>query len=118
MNGYIFYAVKHGLALGADAVYTAGFAKFGLGCVYCRSCESGRCPTGITTQDPILRQRLVVDERAQNVANLLRAAHNEIAKLCRLCGCARLKDLSPDHLRALTSEIQTVTGIKAAWQAD
>ncbi len=106
------------LALGADAVYTAGFAKFGLGCVYCRSCESGRCPTGITTQNPILRQRLVVDERALKVENLLRAAHNEIAKLCRLCGCTGIKDLNPNHLRALTPDIQTATGIKPAWQAD
>ncbi len=68
------------ISLGADAVYTSGFVKFALGCVYCRSCQSGRCPTGITTQDPILRERLDETYRAKKVENLLRVSTNELAK--------------------------------------
>ncbi len=105
------------LALGADAVYTAGYVKFGLGCVYCKSCESGKCPTGITTQDPTLRKRLVVARRAIEVENLLRVAHNEIAKLCRMCGCGSLGDLGKEQLCALTAEIMNATGVEPAWRA-
>ncbi|MDF1555761.1 MAG: glutamate synthase-related protein [Deferrisomatales bacterium] len=102
------------LALGADAVYTAGYAKFGLGCVYCRSCESGSCPTGITTQDPALRKRLDVGQRAREVENLLAVATNEIAKLCRLTGCSGIRELAGGHLRALNREVADATGMPLA----
>ncbi len=102
------------LALGADAVYTAGYVKFGLGCVYCRSCESGKCPTGITTQDPALRKRLNVDQRSREVENLLKVATNEIAKLCRICGCNSLADLQPRYMRSLAHDISEATGIAMA----
>ncbi|MBW2204613.1 MAG: FMN-binding glutamate synthase family protein, partial [Deltaproteobacteria bacterium] len=102
------------LAMGADAVYTAGYAKFGLGCVYCRSCESGRCPTGITTQDPALRKRLIVSERANQVANLLRVSTNEIARICRLCGVSTVADLGQEHLRSLTADLSRATGVAMA----
>ena len=104
------------LALGADAVYTAGYAKFGLGCVYCRSCESGRCPTGITTQDPALRKRLVISERANEVANLLRVSTNEIARICRLCGVNAIADLGQEHLRSLTADLSRATGVPGAYE--
>lgn len=103
------------LALGADAVYTAGFIKFGLGCVYCRSCESGRCPVGITTQDPVLRRHLDVEQRSIEVANLLQTATHEIANLCRLCGCDSCQELGPEHLRALSEDISNATGISMAY---
>ncbi len=106
------------LALGADAVYTAGYVKFGLGCVYCRSCESGKCPTGITTQDPALRKRLEVSQRAKEVENLLRVSTNEIAKICRLCGCSDIKDLNTSHLRALAREIADATQVSMAHEAE
>ena len=37
----------------------------------CYHCHTGRCPVGITTQDPELRKRLEVDEAAERVYNLL-----------------------------------------------
>jgi ferredoxin len=95
-------------------VYSAGYMKFGLGCVYCRSCESGRCPTGITTQDPALRRRLDVKERSRQVANLLRVSTNEIARICRLCGCDAVGKLGPGHMRAPTSELSRITKIPTA----
>jgi len=103
------------LALGADAVYTAGYVKFGLGCVYCRSCESGKCPTGITTQDPALRKRLDVAQRTKEVENLLKIGTNEMAKLCRMCGCHSLAELSPENLRALSPDIAAAANIPMAW---
>ncbi len=106
------------LALGADAIYTAGFAKFALGCVYCRSCESGSCPTGITTQDPTLRRRLTVDTRAREVENLLRVSTNEIAKMCRLCGVNSISALDRDLVRALTIEISTAADVPLASRAE
>ncbi len=106
------------LALGADAVYSAGWLKFGLGCVYCRCCETGKCPTGITTQDPTLRKRLVVEQRGQEVANLLKVGTNELAKLCRMCGVDSVHKLDTSCLRALSEELGKAAGIAMAYQAD
>jgi len=104
------------LALGADAVYSAGWLKFGLGCVYCRCCETGRCPTGITTQDPALRRRLVVEERAWEVENLIRVGTNEIARVCRLCGVGSVNDLDSDSLVSLSERMEKASGIPAAYR--
>lgn len=106
------------MALGADAVYSSGFLKFALGCVYCRSCETGRCPVGITTQDPDLRARLDVPRRAKAVENLFRVATNEMAKMARITGCDDLGALNGDHMRALSVEISQCTGIPMAWEPD
>ncbi len=106
------------LALGADAVYSSGWLKFGLGCVYCRCCETGKCPTGITTQDPTLRKRLVVDQRGQEITNLLKAGTNELAKLCRMCGVSSLEKLDKSCLRALSEEMGKAADITMAYQVD
>ena len=37
----------------------------------CHHCHTGRCPVGITTQDPELMARLPIDEAAERVANFL-----------------------------------------------
>ena len=103
------------LALGADAVYSSGYLKFGLGCVYCRSCETGRCPVGITTQDPALRRHLHVEERAREVRNLIHIATNEIAKICRLAGADSIRNLSPKSMVALSEDIAAATGIPMAY---
>ena len=104
------------LALGADAVYSAGWLKFGLGCVYCRCCETGKCPTGITTQDSALRQRLVVKDRAREVANLLRVGTNEIAKVCRLTGSRSLSELDQASLVSLSEEMEGASNISMAYE--
>ena len=106
------------LALGADAVYSSGYLKFGLGCVYCRSCETGRCPVGITTQDPTLRSRLDVPQRSREVENLFRVGTNEMSKMARMVGCDDLSKLSVDHMRALSLEVSQCTGVPMAWESD
>ena len=106
------------LALGADAVYSSGYFKFALGCVYCRSCESGKCPTGITTQDPALRKRLNVDERSKHVENLLKISTHEIAKICRLTGCNDVNKLDFSYMRSLNSETAEITGVPLANKVD
>ena len=65
------------IALGADAVYIGTAALIALNCNkalhvddyhrlgtepgYCHHCHTGRCPVGVTTQDPQLMERLDID---------------------------------------------------------
>ena len=115
------------LALGADAIYIGTAALIALNCnkplyvedyrnlgtepYHCHHCHTGRCPVGITTQDPELVKRLPVDEAAERVSNLLQAMTLETQMLARACGKADVHDLEPEDMRALTLEASMICGI-------
>ena len=115
------------MALGADAIYIGTAALIGLNCNaplyledyqalgtepgYCHHCHTGRCPVGITTQEPELMQRLEIDPAAERTANLLQAMTIEIQWLARSCGKANVHDLEPEDMRALTLEASMICGI-------
>lgn len=115
------------MALGADAVYIGTAALIALNCnkpIYvedyhaigaephaCHHCFTGRCPVGITTQDPDLVARLPVGPATERVTNLLRAMTLEVQMIARACGKADVHDLDPDDMRALTLESSMITGI-------
>lgn len=115
------------MALGADAIYIGTAALIALNCnkpIFvedyhalgaaphaCHHCHTGRCPVGITTQDPELMKRLPIDEAAERVANFLTATTMEIQMLARACGKSNVHDLEPEDMRALTLEASMITGI-------
>lgn len=115
------------MALGADAIYIGTAALIALNCnkpIFvedyhalgaaphaCHHCHTGRCPVGITTQDPELMKRLPIDEAAERVANFLSATTMEIQMLARACGKSNVHDLEPEDMRALTLEASMITGI-------
>ena len=92
------------LALGRDAIAIGHSALMALNCNkeipgvtdyegtvgvpagQCYHCHTGRCPVGITTQDPELRKRLVVDDAAERVYNFLHTLTLECQMLARACG--------------------------------
>jgi glutamate synthase domain-containing protein 2 len=118
------------IALGADAVYIGTAALIALNCNrplyvedyhklgaephYCHHCHTGRCPVGITTQDPDLMQRLDIDEGAERVANLLRVMTLEIQMLARACGKSDIHHLEPEDMAALSMEASAICGIPLA----
>jgi glutamate synthase domain-containing protein 2 len=118
------------LALGADAVYVGTAALIALNCnaplyvedyhaigaapYHCHHCHTGRCPVGITTQDPELTKRLDIDAGAERVAHWLRAVTSEVQILARACGKNDVHDLEPEDLRALTGEASMITGVPLA----
>jgi glutamate synthase domain-containing protein 2 len=118
------------LALGADAVsigtaalialncnaplYEADYEALGVRPGFCHHCHTGRCPVGITTQDPELTRRLDVDEAADRVFNFLQAMTMEMQMMARACGKNDVHDLEAEDLRALTLESSLITGIPLA----
>ncbi|HWC00059.1 MAG TPA: FMN-binding glutamate synthase family protein [Bryobacteraceae bacterium] len=118
------------IALGADAVYIGTAALIGLNCnrplhvedyhalgtepYHCHHCHTGRCPVGITTQDPELMKRLDIEEGAERVSNLLRAMTLEIQMLARACGKSDIHHLEPEDMAALSMEASAICGIPLA----
>jgi len=103
--------VAKALALGADAVYMAMPCLVAMGCIYCKMCYKGKCPFGITTQDPELRAKLVVDEAAARVANFLNACTEEVKMAAAACGKKNIHELRREDLLSLNTTISQITGI-------
>ncbi|HEX3795916.1 MAG TPA: FMN-binding glutamate synthase family protein [Acidimicrobiales bacterium] len=132
--------VAKALALGADAVSIGVAALLALGCNrrdyqtpggdvvdveadyqalgtsagHCAHCHTGRCPVGITTQDPVLEKRLIGDLAAESVANFLRATTMEVTALARACGKSDVHHLEPEDLAALTIEAAAMARVPLA----
>ena len=80
----------------------------------CYHCHTGRCPVGVTTQDPELRKRLVVDEAAERVYNFLHTLTLEVQMLARACGKTNIHSLEPEDLCALTTEAAAMARVPLA----
>jgi len=100
------------LALGADAVFCATSLLIAMGCTYCRFCYLGKCPAGITTQDPELRKKLNIEEASQKVASFIKNCTEEVKMIAGSCGENNIHKLNKGHLRALNSEIAKIAKIK------
>ena len=80
----------------------------------CYHCHTGRCPVGITTQDPELRKRLHVEEAANRVYNFLHTLTLEVQMLARACGKTNVHTLEPEDLAALTTEAAAMASVPLA----
>ena len=119
------------LALGADAVAIGIAALIALNCNkeipesnfveeigvpagQCYHCHTGKCPVGITTQEPELAARLDPDEGAERVANFINSMTMEMALLTRSLGKSDVHSLEPEDLAALTVEASAMARIPLA----
>ena len=118
------------LALGADAVSIGSAAMVALGCNrsvyvedyevlgtapgYCHHCHTGRCPVGVTTQDPELEARLKPEQGARWLRNYLSTMVLEIQTLARACGKSHVLNLEPEDLTALTLEAAAMARVPLA----
>src|SRR6202007_1779909 len=80
----------------------------------CYHCHTGRCPVGITTQDPELRKRLNVGEAAVRFYNFLPSLTLEVQLLARACGKTNIHSLEPEDLAALTVEAAAMARVPLA----
>jgi glutamate synthase domain-containing protein 2 len=101
------------LALGADAVYTGTAALIAISCEQYRLCHTGLCPTGVTTQDPVLVRQCPEKEGIRKLGNYVRVMTEEIAALTRIVGKTDIRELESMDLVALTREAAALTG--CAW---
>jgi glutamate synthase domain-containing protein 2 len=102
------------LALGADAVAIASAALIACGCQQYRVCNTGKCPVGITTQDPELRARFDIERSAKQLENYFSVCTKELQDFARLIGNDNVHKLAVTDLCTTNSEISAHTAIAHA----
>jgi glutamate synthase domain-containing protein 2 len=86
------------LAIGADWCNAARPFMFALGCIQSRRCHTGKCPTGVATQD-IARQRgLVVADKRLRVARFHKQTVNSLLALVAAAGLPEPASLTPQQV--------------------
>ncbi len=100
------------LALGADVIAIATAALIACGCQQYRVCETGKCPMGITTQDPELRKRIKIEKSAERLSNYLRVSTNELKAFARLTGKSTTSEFEIKDLCTTNSEISSHTDVE------
>ncbi len=131
--------VAKALALGADAVAIGQGVLIALGCNsdfyhqngrrrsavsdyeklgtapgFCHHCHTGKCPVGVTTQDPVLEQRLQSKVGAKHVHNYFKTMNMELTTLARACGKSNVHHLEREDLVALTVEAAAMARLPLA----
>ncbi|MDR2573429.1 MAG: 4Fe-4S binding protein [Desulfovibrio sp.] len=107
------------LCLGANGVIMAKILIQLLGCVgnergRCNACSTGKCPTGICTQDPRLVRRLDIDRGAENIVRYMLAFDSELRKLLAPVGNSSLPVGRSDALVSTDKAVADKLGIQYA----
>lgn len=81
------------IALGADAINLGTATLLAMGCTLCQRCYTGKCPWGITTNNPYLAKRVNPELAAEKLVNLIRAWGHEMKEILGGMGLNALESL-------------------------
>ena len=109
------------ICLGANGVFCGKILIQLLGCVgneqgRCNACNTGKCPTGICTQNPRLVKRLDVDRGAQKIVDYVLAFDSELRKLMAPIGNSSLPVGRSDALVSTDKAVADKLGIQYVCQ--
>lgn len=90
------------------------YRKLGTAAGFCHHCQTGKCPVGVTTQDPLLEQRLQPEVGALRVRNYLKTLNMELTMIARACGKQDVHHLEREDLVALTIESAAMANVPLA----
>jgi glutamate synthase domain-containing protein 2 len=74
------------IAMGCDLINVAREAMLAIGCIQAQECHTGRCPTGVATQDAWLMRGLDPTLKSARLANYLVTLRKELCALASACG--------------------------------
>ncbi|HUP51748.1 MAG TPA: FMN-binding glutamate synthase family protein [Longimicrobiales bacterium] len=87
--------------LGADMVHVGREAMMAVGCIQAQRCHTGRCPTGVATQNRWLVRGLDPTDKAARLANYVITLRKELTRLSHACGVDHPGLLSAQHMEIL-----------------
>jgi glutamate synthase domain-containing protein 2 len=86
------------MALGADWCNSARGFMFALGCLQAQACHTGHCPTGVTTQDPVRQQALIVPDKAERVLQFHQNTLKALKEMVQAAGLLHPNDITAHHI--------------------
>ena len=98
------------MALGADWCNAARGFMFALGCIQAQHCHTGQCPTGVTTQDPLRQQALVVGDKAERVYHFHEMTLDALKELVQAAGLRHPHEITAHHIvrRSADHKVQSL----------
>lgn len=107
------FDVARMMALGADWCNAARGFMMALGCIQAQSCHTGHCPTGVTTQDPVRQQALVVPTKAERVRNFHRSTLHALQELVQAAGLDHPQQITAHHIvrRISDTEVRLLSNL-------
>ncbi|MBX2888751.1 MAG: FMN-binding glutamate synthase family protein [Ferruginibacter sp.] len=103
------FHIARAIALGADTCNSARAMMMALGCIQALLCNTNRCPTGITTQDPKLTVGLVVEDKKVRVANYHKGTIENFVEMLGASGLDDMKNITRSHIYRRVSLNQMLT---------
>lgn len=91
--------VAWAICMGADYVVSARGYMFALGCIQAMKCNTGHCPTGVTSNEPRFMRGLDPTRKAVRVANYAKAVQHDVEAIAHACGCKSVRELKSQHVR-------------------
>ena len=103
------FHIARALALGADTCNSARAMMMAIGCIQALLCNTNRCPTGITTNDPELRIGLDVDDKKVRLANYHYGTVKAFVEMLGASGLNDKSNITREHIyrRVSLNEMQT-----------
>ncbi|GHD44635.1 Glutamate synthase domain-containing protein 2 [Marinobacter persicus] len=92
------FNIAHTMALGADWCNSARGYMFALGCIQALNCHTGRCPSGVATQDPRRSNKLDVPLKSERVYNFHRKTLDALQNLLEASGLNHPSELGPENI--------------------
>ena len=101
------------MALGADWCNAGRGFMMALGCIQAQTCHTGKCPTGVTTQDPLRQQALVVPDKAERVENFHRSTLHALQELVQAAGLDHPHEITAHHIvrRISATEVRLLSNL-------
>jgi glutamate synthase domain-containing protein 2 len=92
------FHILRAMALGADTCNSARAMMMALGCIQALECNRNTCPTGVATQDPVLVDGLVIDDKKVRVANFHKHTVDSFVELMAAAGIASTDQINRSHV--------------------
>jgi glutamate synthase domain-containing protein 2 len=114
------FDITRTLAIGADWVNSARGFMFAMGCIQAQTCHTGRCPTGVATQDPVRQYALAVPDKSDRVFNFHHNTLHALQEIIQAVGLKHPAELRAHHIvRRLSShEVSLLSDLLEYLQPD
>ena len=97
------------MAMGVDMICIAREAMLAIGCIQAQICQTGKCPTGVATQNKWLMRGLDPTDKSARLANYIVMLRKEIVQLCRACGYRHPAMMTLDNLEMLQEGFSSIS---------